>query len=252
MSEYEKDTLFADSAGDDASTAVFAFDSAVAAVFPDMIRRSVPGYAELVAATGLAAAEFAESGTRCYDLGCSRGASSFAVAAAVSAAGISDFEIVAVDNSPAMLERLEDSICKGVSGAGMIRPMLSDALDADISNASLVVMNYTLQFVPLERRLELVERIYDGLRPGGALILSEKVVFENPAENALATRLHDAFKRANGYSEMEIAKKRAALENVLLPETIEEHVCRLERVGFQSVWRWFQTLNFVSLLAVKE
>jgi tRNA (cmo5U34)-methyltransferase len=99
--------------------------------------------------------------------------------------------------------------------------------------------------------LELIEKIFDGLAPGSALVLSEKVVFDDPAMDALASRLHDAFKRANGYSEMEIAKKRAALENVLVPETIDAHVCRLERVGFQSVWRWFQALNFVSFIAVK-
>jgi len=255
MIESGRDRLFADSAGCGGDgAAVFAFDASVAAVFPDMIRRSVPGYADLVTGTGMAAAEFAKSGTRCYDLGCSRGASSFSVAGAVHAAGIADFEVVSVDNSPAMIERLRDALARedAPSWASFIRPLLSDALDVEISNASVVVMNYTLQFVPIERRQDLIEGVFDGLVAGGALILSEKVVFDDSAEDALASRLHDSFKRANGYSEMEIAKKRAALENVLVPETIDAHIRRLERVGFKTVWRWFQALNFVSFIAVKE
>jgi tRNA (cmo5U34)-methyltransferase len=249
----ERDTLFA---GDGVGTEIpgFAFDSAVASVFPDMIRRSVPGYADLVGLTGIAAAAFARTGSRCYDLGCSRGASTFAVADAAYSAGVSDFEVVAVDSAPAMIERLKGSLDAWTRGKRGVRvtPLLSDVMDVGITDASVVVANYTLQFVSKSRRLELVERIFDGLLPGGALILSEKIVFASPAEEALASGLHEAFKKANGYSELEIARKRSALENVLVPETAEEHLRRLEDVGFQTVWRWFQSLNFVSWIAVKE
>jgi tRNA (cmo5U34)-methyltransferase len=83
------------------------------------------------------------------------------------------------------------------------------------------------------------------------LILSEKIKFADTAEQTLLTDLHLAFKRANGYSELEISQKRSALENVLIPDTLETHQARLQQAGFAQSLQWFQGMNFISLLAVK-
>ena len=227
--------------------APFRFDRSVVEVFPDMLRRSVPGYETVIAMTGLLAARFAAEGSNLYDLGCSLGAGTLAMQRRI---GARDCTIVAVDNSPAMIEG-----CRPRLDAAARAPRLelreSDLRDVTIENASVVVLNYTLQFVPVEERPGLLERIGAGLRPGGMLLLSEKVVFPDPALNRLNIDLHHDFKRAHGYSDLEIAAKRDALENVLIPETLDAHRERLRRAGFKSCDVWFQCFNFASLIALK-
>lgn len=236
-----RDRLFADARAD---IEHFSFDARVAAVFEDMIRRSVPGYGTAVAMTGVIAGIHAQPDSYCYDLGCSLGATTLAMRREIRAPGC---RILAVDNSLPMLDRCRHNL-EALSGVP-VDLLCADIRDLQIANASFVAMNFTLQFVPLQERDGLLARIRDGLRPGGALVLSEKVIADNESDQALLTELHHAFKRANGYSELEISAKRTALEKVLLPETLEAQVARLHRTGFKQVLPWMQCLNFVSLLA---
>jgi tRNA (cmo5U34)-methyltransferase len=124
-----------------------------------------------------------------------------------------------------------------------------DILETEIENASFVVLNFTLQFIRPDRRLDLLKKIATGLRPGGALVLSEKIGFEDPCEQELQTEWHHDFKRAQGYSDLEISRKRDALEHVMKPDTLEQHRRRLSEAGFSRVYRWYQGFSFVSLLA---
>ena len=225
----------------------FEFNEAVVNVFPDMIRRSVPGYSTLIPLIGLLAEQYAQPDSRCYDLGCSLGAATLAMRHRISQPGV---ELVAVDNSPAMIERAHDNIDADIATAP-VELLCADIKDVDIRNASVVVLNFTLQFIDPAARLALLTRIYQGLRPGGVLLLSEKLKFDDDEEQTLLTDLHHAFKRANGYSDMEIAQKRTALENVLIPDTVAQHQARLAEAGFASHRLWFQCLNFASLLAIK-
>jgi len=126
-----------------------------------------------------------------------------------------------------------------------------DVQQSSLENASVVVLNFTLQFIPPEQRDALVQKIYQALNPGGVLIVSEKVVFDELDKNELFIDLHHRFKQANGYSEMEISRKRSAIENVLIPETLEVHEQRFRSAGFSQVEIWFQCFNFASLFAVK-
>ena len=226
----------------------FVFDEAVASVFSDMIERSVPGYAAVLSMTSMLAARYARAGTRCYDLGCSLGAATLAIAQGVEEKGC---RIIAVDNAPAMIEQCRANIAGAGSGED-IELVCGDVREIEVREASLVVLNYTLQFIAPAERLHLLKAIYRGLQPGGALILSEKIAFPNPEEQALMTELHLDFKRAHGYSDLEIAQKRTALENVLIPDTLAVHLKRLKEVGFVSSAVWFQCLNFVSLLGLKD
>jgi len=122
--------------------------------------------------------------------------------------------------------------------------------EVEYSAASVCILNYTLQFVPLTKRPALLTRLRQAMAPGDALILSEKFCFDDAAMNRLMTDLHHDFKRAQGYSDLEIAQKRQALENVLLPESREAHVARLKSCGFASAEVWFQCFNFGSLIAI--
>ena len=127
-----------------------------------------------------------------------------------------------------------------------------DICDIDISNASLVVMNFTLQFVPLaQASCRCWRKSIRGLIPGGCLIISEKLSFEPESLNTLLSDLHHGFKRAQGYSDLEISQKRDSIENVLVPETLDTHIQRLRACGFQSASPWFQCFNFCSLVAIK-
>jgi len=106
-----------------------------------------------------------------------------------------------------------------------------------------------LQFLPQAQRLDLLRRIREGLAPGGLLLLVEKVDWPDRALSELMTDLHTDFKRAQGYSELEISRKRMALEQVLVPDGIETHEGRLLEAGYSGCERWFQCLNFVGWLA---
>jgi tRNA (cmo5U34)-methyltransferase len=222
----------------------FEFDADVARVFPDMVRRSVPGYAELVGLSGLIARRVAGPGACCYDLGCSLGA----VTRSILRQTGPDVSVIAVDNAPAMIEGLRARLAD-TGGAERVETLCADIQTIAIERASLVVLNLTLQFVPVEARLELLRRIRAGMEPGGVLILAEKFAVPEGRDGDWLTVLHEDFKRANGYSELAISRKRAALEQVLIPDSLEEHERRLAEAGFAGSVRWFQSLNFVAWLA---
>ena len=86
---------------------------------------------------------------------------------------------------------------------------------------------------------------------GGALILAEKIKFNDPEQQQSMTLLHHEFKKYQGYSDLEVAQKRASLENVLVPNTEEEHIERLLNAGFSSAQLYIRCLNFASILAIK-
>ncbi len=239
----QRDHLFSEQ-----SQQKFQFDEAVVQVFPDMINRSVPGYNLIVPMLGLLARRFVQANSRVYDLGCSLGAASLAVRDAISMEGV---EIVAVDNSAAMLAKFEE-ILKTSQQQRKILLKQADIETCEIENASLVMLNFTLQFIAPEERAALLRSIFQGLKPGGALLLSEKIQFEDIDKQRLITDWHHDFKRSQGYSDMEIANKRAALEKVLIPETLAAHKQCLKEAGFGSIIPWFQCFNFVSLVAIKE
>lgn len=225
----------------------FAFDDAVARVFPDMIQRSVPGYTTIIPMIGLITERYAKPGTQCYDLGCSLGASTLAMRHGLKKAQCT---LVAIDNSEAMIKRCEHYI-ELDNGVAPVELRCGDIREITIENASVVTLNFTLQFIQQEDRPAMLKNIAHGLHEGGALILSEKVYFEPTQEQETLEALHYDFKRANGYSDLEISQKRSALEQVLIPETIEEHKQRLLDSGFSSVVVWYQCFNFVSFLAIK-
>ena len=228
----------------------FRFNAAVARVFPDMLRRSIPGYAASIEAIGSLAARYVRADTNCYDLGCSLGAASLAMRQGIRQAGC---RIVAVDMAPAMIERCRQIVAeeeRSASGAA-VDVIEGDIRDTEISNASMVVLNYTLQFLRPDDRDAMIQRIYDGMNDGGLLVLSEKVVDENPQMEALLVDLHHEHKRRNDYSALEISRKRAALEDVLVPETVAAHRARLERAGFVHAAVWLRYFNFVSIIALR-
>lgn len=222
----------------------FEFSADVAAVFEDMISRSVPGYPLLLHLIGLYADLFVTPGSRVYDLGCSLGDATRRIAAQTR--GI-ERELIAVDNAPAMIERARELPLDGA----LVDWRCEDIRDTEIADASLVVLNLTLQFLPPAEREALLQRIHDGLDAGGALVISEKVELDDALEQQRMNELHLAFKKTMGYSDLEIAQKRSAIENVLVPDRQSRLEERLQHAGFAEVFLCFRCFNFVSYLAIK-
>ncbi|MCW9051410.1 MAG: carboxy-S-adenosyl-L-methionine synthase CmoA [Motiliproteus sp.] len=225
----------------------FKFDDQVVGVFADMINRSVPGYSTIIKSLGILASQYAQPDSRCYDLGCSLGAATLSMRQQVSQPNC---RFIAIDNSEAMINRCREHL-QVANCDEQVELICGDILDQNIDEASVVIMNFTLQFIAPELREQLLQRIYQGLKPGGVLLLSEKIRIDDAESDQQLIDWYHQFKRANGYSELEISQKRSALEKVLIPETLEAHQQRLQGVGFKQIQPWFQCFNFISLAAIK-
>ena len=223
----------------------FRFDKEVVKVFDDMVRRSVPGYDSMIQMIGLIARIYGQDNSNYYDLGSSTGAISLSIALNNKS---TKNQFFAIDNSEEMIRQCKKNLRNKV---GNLRAICEDINQIKIQNASIVVLNLTLQFIDVSLRSGLIKKIYDGLNPGGILIISEKIHFDDQMTQNPITKLHMDFKKENGYSELEIANKRQAIENVLITETTETHLKRLHDCGFNETSCFFQCLNFVSFLSVK-
>lgn len=228
----------------------FQFDNQVAGVFDNMIRRSVPGYELITDMTALFARKFFHAGLAIYDLGASIGSASMAIRAALD--GETEGKIIAVDNSPAMVERCNVNLINS-KGTLPFEVSCQNIQDFEMGKeqAGLVIMNYTLQFIQPQDRAMIIQKIYDSLAPGGVLLLSEKITFEELGDSQLFIDIYHDWKATRGYSPQEIVQKRDALENVLIPDTRATHTTRLAQAGFIHCEAWFQSFNFISFAAFK-
>lgn len=225
----------------------FDFGQATAQVFDDMLDRSVPFYQEIQRMIAELSADFAVPGTRLYDLGCSTCNTFFALEKDIPP----DCECVGLDSSPEMIARAREKL----ETHHFSRPYQLECTDLNkglmIDNASVVILVLTLQFVRPLFRERVIQSIASGLNPGGCLILVEKVLTENSTINRLFIKHYYEMKRRNGYSEMEIAQKREALENILIPYHYEENRDLLLRNGFKACDVFFRWYNFCGILAIK-
>lgn len=239
-----EDRIFAT---EDAGPGPFQFNEAIADVFPDMLKRSIPGYAASILAIGSLAGQFARPNSRCFDLGCSLGAATLAMRHNITEPGC---RIQAIDNSVAMIRRCRRIIAEDDASVP-VDVVAGDVREADIENASMVVMNYTLHFLPVADRDQMIEKVYAGMNAGGIFVLSEKVVDDDGEIEQLLVDMHHEQKKRNAYSDSEISRKRAAIENVLVPESLTTHGLRLKNAGFSHVGVWLRYFNFISMVAIK-
>ena len=232
-----------------AQNSSFTFNEEVAVVFDDMLHRSVPFYREMQRMLGEQAAYFAQPKTAIYDLGCATATTLIGLADTIADPGIA---LIGLDNSLPVLEKARGKI----ADAGLAERIELRQADLNtpvsLDKASVVICNLTLQFVRPLYRDTLIRNIYLNLVDGGCLLLVEKVLGEESMINRMFIDFYYDFKRRNGYSEMEIASKREALENVLIPYKLQENLTMLRRNGFELVDTFFKWYNFAGLLAVKH
>jgi tRNA (cmo5U34)-methyltransferase len=238
-----KDTLFAvNQIQED-----FVFTERVAQVFDDMLDRSIPFYHEVIKGTAKLLDIFLHQNDTIIDLGCSTGTTLLQLARLLPDKGL---QFTGIDSSRAMLNKARLK-AEMFSKQDKISFLDQDIIDLDQADTGAFLLNYTLQFIRPLRRKEFIRRLFDNLRPGGVLILSEKMISHNPLLNRKYIDIYHQFKLERGYSELEIAKKREALENILIPFSIEENRELLLGSGFSSVETFFQWFNFVSFIAIK-
>lgn len=226
----------------------FDFNHRVAEVFDDMLDRSIPCYQEVISGVASLLDSHLEPGDLVCDLGCATGTSLLALARLLDHKHLT---FIGIDNSTPMLDkaRLKTELFAHTDNISYRK---QDIVDLQLPNTGAFVLNYTLQFIrPLLRPL-LLERLQTNLRPGGLLLLSEKTVLEQKTLNRSFIDIYHRFKREKGYSALEIAKKREALENILIPFSAEENQKLLFDAGFVEVNIFFQWFNFCSMVAVKS
>lgn len=224
----------------------FEFDADVAAVFDDMLLRSVPFYKESQTLTCRFAANALRDGGTVYDLGCSTASMLLEIERALEKNGT--VRLVGIDNSPAMIEHARKKI---EAYGSSIEVKEGDILTFPYEKARVIISNYTLQFIRPLMREGLIRTIADTLEEGGIFIFSEKVISDDPKLNKELIDCYYDFKKAQGYSEYEIMQKREALENVLIPYTMNENIQMAKNNGFKTCDVLFRWANFATFIAVK-
>ena len=240
----QKDKIFFDKGPNKGS---FEFSNEVVNVFPDMLSRSIPSYSRTIETIEFLTKEFIQPNTNCYDLGCSLGEASLSMLKGINVNGC---QIYAIDKSESMTRKFKKNLEEN-SLTTPINILNDDILNSRIKNASIIVMNYTLQFLKEEDRQSMINKIFNGLNKGGLFLLSEKIKIQNNKVNDVLDQLHYNFKLKNKYSQLEISRKRDAIENVLIRDDLCTHQKRLERAGFKNFGIWMQHFNFASYIAIK-
>lgn len=225
----------------------FVFNERVAEVFDDMLNRSIPFYDTVIESIISLFKQMIPHGSTVYDLGCSTGSTLLKLASRLSDMNL---RFIGVDNSPAMIDKARlkaDMFTKSEN----VLFQECDISKFNLEGAGGIICNYTLQFIRPMLRPEFIKRLYNALCEGGVLIISEKVISHDSRLNREFIEIYHQFKRDRGYSELEIASKREALENVLIPFSIQENKDLLHQAGFISIETFFQWFNFSSFITIK-
>lgn len=230
----------------------FTFNEKVAHVFDDMAERSIPHYREVQKLITELSLTFFQQGSKIYDLGCSTATTSALIYQGLIDHGVTDFTIKGIDSSKPMCEEAQVKLDSLNASSDHVTITHGDFLSEEIHDASVVIMNYTLQFIDPMQRETLIKKIYDGLRHNGVLLVSDKLLQTNTDISRTFIDKYYNMKRLNGYSELEISQKREALENVLIPYSLEEETALFKDCGFKGVDIFFSWYNFTSFICIKK
>jgi tRNA (cmo5U34)-methyltransferase len=226
----------------------FTFNDRVADVFDDMLSRSVPHYRTVVDGMAQLLAAHLENGATVCDLGCSTGTTLLELARRLPNRPL---HYVGIDNAPAMLTKARRKSAM-FNKSEMLHFIEADITSCPLPQAEAIICNYTLQFLRPLTRQPFIQRIYEALPAGGVFFLGEKTIAHASRLNRDFIDIYHAFKKQQGYSELEIAAKREALENVLIPFSLEENIGLLRKAGFAEIEVFFRWFNFTAIVALKH
>lgn len=239
-----EDTLYAAGAVEED----FAFNDRVAEVFDDMLNRSIPYYRTVIDGMAQLLACRLAPGSTLYDLGCSTGTTLLELARRLPDM---QYRYIGIDNAPAMLDKARRKSAM-FNTSGVLQFQQADITGCPLPEAAAIICNYTLQFLRPLTRGAFVSRIYEALPEGGVFVLSEKTISHAGRLNRDFIDIYHAFKKKQGYSELEIAAKREALENVLVPFSLDENIALLRDAGFEEIETFFKWFNFTAIVALKR
>ncbi|MBI2603125.1 MAG: methyltransferase domain-containing protein [Deltaproteobacteria bacterium] len=211
-----------------------------------MAVRSIPFYQEVQSCITAWAEAYSKEESTIYDIGCSTGTTLALLCQDIPW----HLDLIGVDSSQAMLDNAEAKLAP-FRIKNRVSLQCQNALDMKFQDASMIICNFTLQFIPVRERFTLLQKIFSGLKSGGLLFLSEKIRSAVPAFQETQTYIYESFKRKNGYSQNEIERKKESLDNVLVPLTLTEQYDLLERAGFSTVDIVLKWHSFVSIVALK-
>lgn len=223
----------------------FSFSAEVAMVFDDMLNRSVPYYQDVLKLVVDISQEFLKENSLIFDIGCSTGSTMIELSKRTN----HKIECCGIDTSMHMIEKARSKA--QAFGIENMRFLCQDVFDVDMKKADFIISNYTLQFIRPLLREKLIKKIYNSLNDGQIFIFSEKVISENKLLNKIYIDKYYEFKKTQGYSEYEISQKREALENVLVPYSVEENLKMIKDSGFKSCDIIFKWYNFATFIAIK-
>ena len=226
----------------------FSFNDRVAEVFDDMLNRSIPYYRTVIDGMAQLLACRLPAGSTLYDLGCATGTTLLELARRLPAM---NFRYIGIDNAPAMLDKARSKSAM-YGKAAVLQFCQDDITSCALPAAAGIICNYTLQFLRPMTRQAFVRRLYEALPPGGILFLSEKTISHSSRLNRDFIDIYHTFKKQQGYSELEIAAKREALENILIPFSLQENITLLQDAGFEEIETFFKWFNFTALVALKR
>ena len=239
-----KDEVFANG---DFQPGSFRFNNEVASVFDDMANRSIPYYQEVIYICGQLADSFIPNNGFIYDIGCATGNTLTYLAKTLKDKNVN---LIGFDPSESMISKAREKADVFTYGHDIVFKA-ETCQSCDLANADMVILNYTLQFIDVEERQTMIDKIYNSLNPGGILIMSEKLRQEDKLVEKFNTKTYESFKSGNGYSFLEIANKRQALENILVPDSLSGNLDLLKRSGFSRTEILFKWLNFTTFAAFK-
>ncbi len=226
----------------------FSFNQDVADVFDDMVNRSIPLYRDVNLYLLEWARRFYQPGTALIDIGCSTGTCLSYLAQQLPFVD----HLVGIDNSEPMIQKAHEKLAETDLRDRQLTLLCRDIASCDLPESSFIVMNYTLQFLPLQTRQDVLNKIWQALRPGGVLFMSEKLRSNSPLVQQTITQIYETYKSQQGYSETEIARKKAALENIMISFSEDDHRKYLRQAGFQTMESVLKWNNFISFVAIKE
>lgn len=207
--------------------------------FDNHIETSIRGYSNLWNDVLSLSEYFVEDNTNVVDIGCSTGK---LIKQMSEQNSFSSCQYTGIELEECFFDHLIDS--------NNVSFFKGDVRDYDFNNCSLVTSIFTLQFIPIKDRENIIHKIYDGLNKGGAFIFSEKVFSENPRVQEMMTFLYYDYKKKH-YSCEQILNKETELRHLMKPNTEDEIVNMCTNVGFyiQPFWRNY---NFVGFVCIKE
>lgn len=223
----------------------FEFDEKVVRVFDDMVTRSVPYYLQNQELIFSILSAILPKNAKVLDLGCSTANTLLALSKR------DDLELFGLDNSDEMLKRAKIKADDLGVKINFYNQNIEDILSLNES-FDAIICSYTLHFIRPLLRQELLNKIYKKLNKNGVFILCEKLLYDNKVLQKNIIDIYENYKENQGYSRYEIAQKRAALENVLIPFTYDENVNILKNANFKQIDCFFRWANFCSFIAFKE